>query len=497
MRGFFKCCIVLLFLSNVVQAQNWLWSKSQNITSAAYLKGNIRLGNSGNLVSYLTDNSSTYLVLTDASGGVIWNRNYPGLIIKDVIVDSYDNIFFAGSFSGQITIADRTFTSQGSSDAIIGMLDKNAALIKANAFGAATEESVNSIALNGLYIYATGHFTDSQVINSVYLEGDGTHANTFIMKLDLDLTALTGVESSSQGSSGIKVAVDKFNSVYVLGNSNYTISIGTNEVYITENGQYVTKLTDNLDVTWLQAIIVHGSNGYFKPYIFFDQDANFTLGRVTGGGGGTDHAISVEKYDPLGMLVWKTGVKVNVDNFLDMDNLCNIYVAGGYTEFDGSYALSVAKVSPAGVPSLMIYSADVEHRVKGLAVKGNNDLYINYSCVDGALAPGMECEMNGIYMARYTAGPTNIRDKGSVVNSLRVRPNPNSGTVIVQCNSSKKQNCLLLVKNTLGEIIYLDPMRDVEGNYSTSIDLSAQPKGVYFVEMRSGNVSSVEKIVFQ
>jgi hypothetical protein len=56
---------------------------------------------------------------------------------------------------------------------------------------------------------------------------------------------------------------------------------------------------------------------------------------------------------------------------------------------------------------------------------------------------------------------------------------------------------MLLVKNTLGEIVYLNPMKEVEGNYSCVIDLSGQPKGIYFIEMRSGEDSSVEKIAFQ
>jgi hypothetical protein len=498
MRGFFKCCMVLLVLSNTVYAQNWLWSRPQNISSAAYLQGNVKLGSSGNLVSYLTDNISTDLVFTDALGEAVWNKHIDNLVVKDLVVDAYDNIYFAGKFSKAIDISGKKFTSQGSSDAIIGMLDKSGTLIKANVFGTGTEESVNAIALSGLDIFVTGHFTDAQSVNSVSLFGDGTHQNTFVLKMDLDLTATRAIESSSQGSSGIKVAVDKFNAVYVLGNSNTDISIGSNAVGISENGQYMLKLSQDLGVTWLQAIIEHGSNGYFRPYILFDLDANFVLGRVSGGGGGNDHAISVEKYDPLGSLVWKTSVKVNLDNYLDMDNLYNIYVAGGYAEFNGSYGLSIEKISPAGVSTILVYSNEIGHRIKGLAVNANNDFYINYSC-DGSssLAPGMICDEQGIYMARYSVQPTGIAHKSSIINSFQVQPNPSEGIITINCCSNKKQNCIIVVKNGQGQIVYIDPLTEIQGKYSREIDLSSQPKGVYFVEMRSGDDSSVEKIVFQ
>jgi hypothetical protein len=498
MRSFFKCCIVLLVLSNTVYAQSWLWSRPQNISSAAYLQGNVKLGSSGNLVSYLTDNVSTYFIFTDGTGEVIWDKHIENLIVKDLIVDAYDNIYFAGSFAGGVDIAGNKFESQGSTDAIVGMFDKSGTLVKANAFGTVTEESANSIAVNGQDIFVTGHFTDAQSVNAVSLFGDGKNRNTFVLKLDPDLTAIRGIESSSQGSSGIKIAVDKFDAVYVLGNSNTDISVGSNAVTISENGQYILKLTPDLGVTWLQAIIEHGANGYFRPFILFDLDANFVLGRVTGGGGGNDHAISVEKYDPLGTQMWKAPVKVNLDNYLDMDPLYNVYVAGGYVEFNGDYSLSIAKVSPTGNTSTVIFDEKVEHRIKGLAANENSDFYINYSCVEGApLAPGMECEQGSVFMARYGSNiSTAIADR-AFVNSLKIHPNPSNGIVEIRCTSCKKQNAVLLVKNNLGQIIYLDPMSNIEGEHTRAIDLSSQPKGIYFIEMRSGNESSVEKIVFQ
>jgi hypothetical protein len=495
MRGFFKVVIVLLVLSNTVYGQKWLWSKSQNINSTNYTKGNIRLGNSGHLVTFLSDNTSTQLTLTDAEGDVIWNQSVDNLSVKDVIIDSFDNIYFAGSFSGEIEISGMKLRSNGNSDAIIGMLNNKGTLTKAKTFGGAAEEAVNSITMNGLDLYATGHFRDAQTINSVTLHGDGKNYNTFILKLNTDLTILNGTETASEGSTGIKIAVDKYNSVYVLGNANYSVGIGSNAVGIEGTGQYMAKLNKNFKVMWLQAIIDDGSYGYYKPYIFFDFDANFVLGRVSGD---NDNILAVEKFDPLGSRIWSTNVKINLDNLMDMDNNCNIYVAGGYTGSDGLYELSIVKVNPTGVSSTLVYNNEIIHRVKGLAVMRNKDLYVTYSCGGSpALVPFSECEPDVVFMARYGSGAKEINIKESVVKTFKIRPNDGSGVVVINCNSGKKQNCVLLVKNTLGEIVYIDPMKDVEGNYSKVIDLSTQPKGIYFIEMRSGEDSSVEKIAFQ
>jgi hypothetical protein len=270
------------------------------------------------------------------------------------------------------------------------VLNGQGVLLKVKIFGGASDESVNSITLHGLELFATGHFQDKQAINSVTLKGDGKNYNTFILQLNLDLIALKGIETRSEGSSGIKIAVDKYNSIYVLGNANYSVSIGANAVGIEGTGQYMAKLNADLKVMWLQAIIDNGLQGYYKPYIFFDYDANFILGRINGD---NENMLAVEKFDPLGLKIWSTNVKINLDNLMDIDIHCNIYTAGGYIDNNGFYNLSILKITPSGVASTIVYNYESLHRVKGMAVTKNKEVYINYTCGGTAsLDPDTECD---------------------------------------------------------------------------------------------------------
>lgn len=497
MKTIFKICFPLILLSTSMHSQNWLWSKPMGIQTKNPITGNVKSGVSGNLVTFLAEANSSYLVFTNLIGDTLWKKYFYNLVIKDAFLDAADNIYFAGIFTGTTTISNNTFVSQGGTDAIIGLFNSSGVLIKSKAFGTVSSEYANSLVLHNNEIIVTGAFIKPLMVNSILLNGNSKTFNTYVLKFDLNFNALSGIETISQGCDGIKVAVDQFNSIYLLGNSQYTLSLGTQSVYIAEDGQYLAKLSNNLSITWLKTINNHYSGGYYRPFIYFDSTANVVLGRVTGGGGGNLHEIAIEKYNRNGTIMWFKVVQVNDGGFIDTDNQDNIWVAGRLIDFNASASFSIAKVNSSGLITQVIYDNNVKHSIDGLAVKANNDFYIIGHCDASSVLNDYKCSPSGsIFMARYGM-VMGIKDQKILANTFSIYPNPATGMITISCISGIKNNCTLSVKNALGQVVYLNSIKEMQGAFTREIDLSSHPKGIYFVEITSGNEKATEKVVLQ
>ncbi|HXP53166.1 MAG TPA: T9SS type A sorting domain-containing protein, partial [Bacteroidia bacterium] len=84
------------------------------------------------------------------------------------------------------------------------------------------------------------------------------------------------------------------------------------------------------------------------------------------------------------------------------------------------------------------------------------------------------------------------------VNSLEVFPNPSTGIVNVNIALAyEKQNVGVKVINTMGQVLWLDNYKGVSGNVKKQIDLSTYSKGVYIVEVTTGNSTMFRKVVIQ
>lgn len=85
--------------------------------------------------------------------------------------------------------------------------------------------------------------------------------------------------------------------------------------------------------------------------------------------------------------------------------------------------------------------------------------------------------------------PTGIAEN-NMTNIFNLYPNPNSGTFAIE---TKENNCTLIISNFLGENIYQSETK----NQKSEIDLSKQPKGIYFVKIYEGKETHTKKIVVQ
>jgi hypothetical protein len=96
--------------------------------------------------------------------------------------------------------------------------------------------------------------------------------------------------------------------------------------------------------------------------------------------------------------------------------------------------------------------------------------------------------INGMsQIVEFKLSPTAIGE--SELSSLSIYPNPSTGVFNIDGISNTVE---MVVSNAHGQVVYTNSIGE-----NTLLDLSSQPKGIYFVELRSENSVKIEKIVLR
>ena len=80
---------------------------------------------------------------------------------------------------------------------------------------------------------------------------------------------------------------------------------------------------------------------------------------------------------------------------------------------------------------------------------------------------------------------------------LSIFPNPTDGIAQVEYTSSKVGDVEMNLTDLTGRIIFTQKIEKFDGFYNDAIDLTAQPDGVYFLNIIQGEEVKTEKIVLQ
>jgi len=83
------------------------------------------------------------------------------------------------------------------------------------------------------------------------------------------------------------------------------------------------------------------------------------------------------------------------------------------------------------------------------------------------------------------------------VESLRFYPNPSDGRFDLSFNLSSKGKTVVRVVNISGQEVFQDTLGDFSGTYEKRIDISQNPKGIYFLQVEQDSKVMMKKIVMQ
>ncbi len=89
------------------------------------------------------------------------------------------------------------------------------------------------------------------------------------------------------------------------------------------------------------------------------------------------------------------------------------------------------------------------------------------------------------------------KDRKLNLTHLNFYPNPNTGKFNLSFQLPEKGDADITILNTEGKVIYTEKLPAFSGNYDKEIDISKQPKGIYFVKVEQGKHSQVKKIVLE
>jgi len=79
---------------------------------------------------------------------------------------------------------------------------------------------------------------------------------------------------------------------------------------------------------------------------------------------------------------------------------------------------------------------------------------------------------------------------------LRVFPNPTHGEFEISLYVEESSKLNVRLYSLSGQLIFEDRKSDYSGYYGKKIDLNGNPVGIYFLSMKVGDETQVEKILY-
>ncbi len=84
-----------------------------------------------------------------------------------------------------------------------------------------------------------------------------------------------------------------------------------------------------------------------------------------------------------------------------------------------------------------------------------------------------------------------------IADKFTVAPNPTNGKITVNFSSPEKGTASLAIYDITGRIIQSDIIQNFTGEFSMQYNMEREARGVYFVQVKIGDKSTVQKIVLQ
>lgn len=92
---------------------------------------------------------------------------------------------------------------------------------------------------------------------------------------------------------------------------------------------------------------------------------------------------------------------------------------------------------------------------------------------------------------------TGISDNKLLADNMNFYPNPNNGKFHLTFKLSNTGNTEVSIFNMEGKSVYSEELKNFSGNYDKEMDISANPKGTYFVKVKQGEHAQLKKIVME
>lgn len=90
-----------------------------------------------------------------------------------------------------------------------------------------------------------------------------------------------------------------------------------------------------------------------------------------------------------------------------------------------------------------------------------------------------------------------ISDNKLNLDKIDFYPNPNNGKFNLSFDLKEKGNTTVSIMTADGKKIYNESLVDFSGHYTKEIDISENPKGIYFVKIEQGKHAQLKKLILE
>ncbi|MDI1356232.1 MAG: T9SS type A sorting domain-containing protein [bacterium] len=92
---------------------------------------------------------------------------------------------------------------------------------------------------------------------------------------------------------------------------------------------------------------------------------------------------------------------------------------------------------------------------------------------------------------------TGLKELSQNLSSFGVFPNPAKGNTTISFMSNKENTANIFVVNTIGQTVISKEVTLVSGKNSVPLDLQGLPSGVYFVQVKDGEINLSKKLIIE
>ena len=307
---------------------------SGNIYVTGYYWSTVDFGG-GNVTS--NGNWDAFLLKLNSSGTFQWVKSYGSNyndLGRDVAIDSNDNIYMLGNYRGTVDFGGGDENGAVNGDIFLVKFNSSGVFQWVYTAGASAADDSRALALDSNdNPYITGSFSGTVDFGG----GNITAANTddlFILKLNSS-GAYQNIYTSNifTTQKGKGLAVDSSGNIYATGTFSGTVDFGGGNITTSGNDIYLLKLNSSFAFQWVKRFAVDngGAGLALGLAVTVDEDGNvYSVGQIgstidLGGGsqgfGGQNDAYIV-KHDSSGSFQWSktfgSGSQNNIDKALDI-----------------------------------------------------------------------------------------------------------------------------------------------------------------------------------
>jgi hypothetical protein len=501
---------ILVCATLLVNAQTWEWSNEISIpkksTTASSLiplpNQQVQMIGSGSSF-YTSDLSASsegsYFRTYNSSGSLEMSRQVgASFFIQKAVYDGASHYYFCGFFYGSQTIDGISINSTGAADAMIGKMNMDGSLVWMRTMGDGNADVYMDLMLNSQgSVYVCGTSGDSVCFNGVLQQTAEESGIVSEYSLNGELVSYK-LYDRVPGRTGYRNLVweiegDSNGHLYILWDSDGQAPDGSETIPQPELGRYVSRLDAALNEQWTRYIVgpasyygyscsalVISANG--DPYV-----CSFASGHY--GGDGFVHRLNAGD----GSVSWQLP---NVDGTYSSACMMGTSLVLAGTEnangcpcpdfSDGEQVIRIIDENNITLNQIYVDNS----KFNNVAAGASGEIYLYSSFRDGSCVYGSQTLVNGysdpsvwvpVLSKLNAAISTEVQDEQVAVASLDVYPNPGTGIFRISADDNESTMKNIRVLDSEGRMIWNSQVPASGKILNKEVDLSQQPKGIYFV----------------